>query len=561
MANAETFLGRLNKLSRSRENIESDSNEYKGLYTDIHERERQQLPFASYMELVSRLPRDTVLLRDIIPVGGNLESSRIPTGLASSRNSTQAQTKLFEYYNILRERIEKDKARNNQEGKLFIVNVHERPNFEHIHVVHNCRYTKSTCACGIMAGLPVIRRQQRFRRNLIECSKRDWSAIAKYYLLRPEKQGGNLLYLSGHGIFNGILDDSSGELERSETLDCERCLDKKKRSIQDLYESDKESDSSQGLESIKTRTTKRRKDFRRSLEDEEKNTTVAFLKNNLITPIEACVLTDAWQSHPDTEDIEDDSLGFQRGLGKFQKFILFKSLQDTVDLYRDKTIYFNAVDGRFNDMYFTIDDSFERLEYLLEKQFGSAETGLEFMTTLYKILTKQNAKQNALWLVGGTSGGKSWFVEPIKSLMITHASTSVLNKTNNFSLSACTKVRLIVLDELNYEPMYIDLLKKLFSGNEVQTPVKFKKDATIFKTPVIVMSNGECLPSTDTFQTRVVRIEWKRIFTEEQIGDEQLFFSKLLHPYSFISYWTKYGVWDSLISSSVSLVEINDQEL
>ena len=128
----------------------------------------------------------------------------------------------------------------------------------------------------------------------------------------------------------------------------------------------------------------------------------------------------------------------------------------------------------------------------------------------------------------------------------------------------------IILDEFNFDPVaYTDKIKLLFSGNNLQASVKYKDDGIVLSTPVIIISNGDCIPDNPIFNSRMTKYEWHGVDVSKYTpivydssapaGAVHPFFTKSLHPESFIAYWKKHNIWDQVFQTSVIDLEEGEQ--
>lgn len=193
------------------------------------------------------------------------------------------------------------------------------------------------------------------------------------------------------------------------------------------------------------------------------------------------------------------------------------------------------MDGNTSIYYYTESESYDILINFLK--FQLEDNYEEFLVTLFNVLNKTNGKKNALWIKGPPDCAKSWFFSSIECFMITVGKVSIMNRTNHFCLSSCTDCRLILLDELCFEPLHTDTLKLLFSGNPVKVSKKYADDVTINKTPCIIMSNGDCLPNIPVFNSRIEKYEWSQVPKDKNLLFNANMCSKKLHPFVFFKIW------------------------
>lgn len=212
------------------------------------------------------------------------------------------------------------------------------------------------------------------------------------------------------------------------------------------------------------------------------------------------------------------------------------TIDELYDRYKSKTCLFNAIHGNVSIEYYDRESSLAVLQKFLIYQFGDNEAVHEFLELVYHWLNKNTGKKNTIWIQGPADCGKSWFISSIENLCISTGRVSVMNRTNAFPLSSCTDTKLIVLDELSFDPtIYTDTLKLLLGGSPLKISKKYCNDITIKHTPVIIASNGECIPSTAEFNARINKFTWSKC-------DLQDLFKFKIHPLAFIDYWEQNNI-------------------
>ena len=76
----------------------------------------------------------------------------------------------------------------------------------------------------------------------------------------------------------------------------------------------------------------------------------------------------------------------------------------------------------------------------------------------------------------------------------------------------------------------------------------------VLSTPVIIVSNGDCIPDNEIFNSRLTKFEWTAIdvsnyvpiYIEEEVPDNAVhaFYTKAVHPEAFVAYWKKHNIWN-----------------
>lgn len=194
-------------------------------------------------------------------------------------------------------------------------------------------------------------------------------------------------------------------------------------------------------------------------------------------------------------------------------------------------VFFEAAIERFEDKYFSIEDSMDILKHLLVEQFGDGESGQQFMCYLLRLFTRRNGKKNCLVLYGDHSKGKTWWVRALSGVAVTTGETQTLNKNNNFPLMGMTDCNMLIFDELNYDPtMFASSLKTLLSGDITTVDVKYQGQQPVMKTMILVMNNHrDIFPQNDVYHSRINYINWRL--------SSDIPMHKNLHPWVFFTYW------------------------
>lgn len=543
MERAKDFFERFNKACRAERRIDqtADGGSSRIRWSDV-------------MGRIVRSNKRERLLHDIISVDPN----RTVYCRSASGNFT-FKTEAEYYLGKFREKLEQNKT--GYEGGVFIATYHPKDGFEHIHVVHDCRFGNSQCKCSILGAVTVKRRSVKRRKYSVDVGEEDWKRILEYLFFRPGGAGKDaILYLGdGRRCYSDIIPESDEQRARQgrnegneQSVGYLSCEDDGNSCWTRATDTTVARISSEGVQ----RSDDSSKRSRRQTDRIEERI-VQFLSETLITPPSECIKLEQWLKDPVLRYIDAENKKFKLGIDLYKREILYKSMNDLYEHYKDKPCYFRSYNGKIMDRYHDVTDSAKRLEFYLLKQFGDdGALVYDFMVTLYKLLTHQSGKQNGMSFIGAPDAGKSYLVESICDLMMTYGTCSVMNKTNNFCFQSCIDVRLIVLDELNFDPhIYTDKLKLLLSGNPLCTSVKYKDDICIQRTPIIIMANQRCLPDTEAFKVRVKQYNWHKVDVSEYPGDNVdgvilNFFRRKIHPFGFVELWKQLKIWDMVFVSN-----------
>ena len=108
------------------------------------------------------------------------------------------------------------------------------------------------------------------------------------------------------------------------------------------------------------------------------------------------------------------------------------------------------------------------------------------------------------------SAGKNFFFDAIKDFYINCGQLSNANKYNNFAFQDAEGRRLVLWNEPNYSPEYLEPIKKLFGGDSTTVNVKYCSDTPVYRTPVIVLTNNVVSFMTQpAFKDRTCIYRWQ----------------------------------------------------
>lgn len=261
-----------------------------------------------------------------------------------------------------------------------------------------------------------------------------------------------------------------------------------------------------------------------------------FLEKYLISPPQLCVMTTMYLQNKNLRFMDGEDKEFKKELNYYNRMILGWTLNDLFQHYSQpgRDVCFTAVNMPFSSIYHDLTTSIAYLNTFL--QFQLEEKAEHFLCYLYIFLNRLAGKKNGLVLVGAPNGGKSWFMSIIKSLQINYCSTSILNRTNNFAFSGTENAKLMILDELNYDPdTWGEQLKLLLAGEDMTVSVKYKNDQLVQKLPTVIMSNNPVpIPRTTAFAARCTYLRFKK-------ADSLPIFHRKIHPFAFMHLLYKVG--------------------
>lgn len=188
----------------------------------------------------------------------------------------------------------------------------------------------------------------------------------------------------------------------------------------------------------------------------------------------------------------------------------FKELSDmTIDLVQNnpQRILYGQLNS--NDAYYNLEDSLYILKEILDFQFGGEmEEIKEFMINLHSVLDKRIPKKNTFLVWSKQSNaGKNVFFDAIVHAFLNYGQLANFNKYCSFPFQDCMNKRIVLWNEPVFEPSAIETLKMFLGGDVVSAKKKFDDDASISRTPVIILANGNPFPEK-FFKERMYSYEW-----------------------------------------------------
>ena len=159
-----------------------------------------------------------------------------------------------------------------------------------------------------------------------------------------------------------------------------------------------------------------------------------------------------------------------------------------------------------------------------------------FVTDLYNILERKTPKLNTLVIYSPPSAGKNYFFDCIKDFYINVGHLCNANKYNSFPFQDAESRRLILWNEPNYSPEFLEPIKELLGGDSTNVNVKYKEDCPVYRTPVIVLTNRiVSFMNHYAFKDRIKVYNW---VPAPYLKD----YDKKPHPLATYKLFVKYGL-------------------
>ncbi|QEM39034.1 nonstructural protein [Bactericera trigonica densovirus] len=202
-------------------------------------------------------------------------------------------------------------------------------------------------------------------------------------------------------------------------------------------------------------------------------------------------------------------------------------------------LLFAAPMGNVAATYYDIEESVLILEDLLMYQFDNDEeiVGV-FLEDLVDILEKRKAKINSIFVLSPSNAGKNFFFDCVVHFFLNFGLIGNFNKYVGFPLQETVHKRILLWNEPNAEPAAFETLKMLLGGDQCVVRVKFQSDATVGRTPVIILSNNDIFPRDAAFRNRMIKYEWKTAGYLEK-------YNKKPHLIAFYKLLLKYNIFNT----------------
>lgn len=502
-----------------------DSTKYRGL------------PIISGEEFVERLlrvPKRPRLVHDIISVDGVHNPAGTDGEFYTPRQAGEnIIEKVRRFVEGFCEQGVKRKSREAYKGGFILCSYHEKENFNHVHIIHDCTWSGSTCKCAFRNRLNLrgIRRQYR-RNRLSEMSRGFARNIGNYYCLRTEEC--NYFYTAAE---EGCVVRQDGSIQGGHNEDKIEDLSVEGQDILSFLQCEptRYGEPLMFGKSKKVNSTYGDGSQKPIYGHQKSKIILGLLMNTLVCPPKLICNTSDWLQNDQLLFTDNSDKDFQNALNTYKRLLRTWSVENIVQHYSDpsRKVLFAAVDTPFENKYHNISDSISYMEDFLKYQLRDKFES--FIIYLYLFLNRKTGKKNTMILWGPPNCGKSWFISCIKALMINCSSPSIMTANNNFCLSSAPDSNLLVCDELNYDrTTFTETLKLLTAGEDTEVSKKYREEVTVLRTPVIIMSNDQnVIPPGAIFDARCIKLRWGAVKKE--------YMCKLLHPFAFLDLIKKFN--------------------
>lgn len=433
---------------------------------------------------------------------------------------------------------------------------------EHLHIIHDCTYTGSQCRCKVLKEISEIpfdggeRRRERPLSTLhstsdSEQSEGQTSCRTGYgervgrggtppeetpRCIRRLKRRGcvSVLYTSGHwlntflyceknkrriceGIVGGQYWVHGGEIR---SLQLQRLykeakaamVDRRTLSVSDcpFFEGYCSGTGDSEIDGKNKTSSSRQSELQKgSIRKESK--LEQLIKGIIITPIKNIIYTSYWTTSS-YRTMDHNHVSLRTTIHNIQQEITEMSVLEiflyTRKVNTNRLIYvsnFTEVD----DYYLNIEQSVNVLEKLLLFQFQTLPRVQKFLKFLLEFLDKKTGKMNTLYVLSPPNAGKNFFFDCVIHAMINFGQIRNINKFSSFPFQEAVNKRVLLWNEPNFEPSAQETLKMILGGDQITVNVKYQPDASLRRTPVIILTNNSCLNDV-AFKSRVQKYTWER---------------------------------------------------
>ena len=239
---------------------------------------------------------------------------------------------------------------------------------------------------------------------------------------------------------------------------------------------------------------------------------MTFMRTYPMSPIQGILKHPLWLTDPDLMYMNASDNEVKKVLNNWTNQLVSWNTNDFHELYESEGCIpiFSAGYGSVETYYYDVEKSVEILDELVMYQCGEdVEAAYDFMNTLFNVLERKVPKLNVICIYSQPSSGKNFFFDAIKDFYINCGHLNNANKYNAFAFQDAESRRLVLWNEPNYSPEFLEPIKKLFGGDSTTVNVKYMSDMPVYRTPIIVLTNSIVSFMTDNaFDDRMKQYSW-----------------------------------------------------
>lgn len=387
----------------------------------------------------------------------------------------------------------------------------------HVHVVHDCAWSNSSCRCNWYQKAKTYgadRRRDRRAHRRDPCRNRtatDIQNLLLYYCTKErftvyQKIRGQMegIYSEGYNIQASGLDglcEIFGQMEIQ--------IPGTGTELQQWGPDLDDDEPDQGTPSAVPRRKKRKMGAQERIQLR----TVEILETYPICPPEAIVKHKVWRNDPDLRFKNVSDKEIKAAINSFKDNLTTYSIFDFQTMYNNEICQpiFSAGFGNFETYYYNIENSIKVMDELIRFQCGDDEDAIfDFIETLYNVLERKVPKLNCMVIHSPPSAGKNFFFDAVKDYYLNCGHLCSANKFNNFPFQDAEGRRIILWNEPNYSPEYLEPIKEILGGDSTSVNVKYQHDTPVYRTPVIVLTNNVVsFMKHNAFKDRLKVFRWQ----------------------------------------------------
>lgn len=421
-------------------------------------------------------------------------------------------------------------------GSVFIVARHG----EHWHIIHDCSYSNGSCRCLRAESIKAAFGQKRSVRRTVRTADytiQHWLNLADY--LQGDGRSIDHFEIAGRtwiqrGKAGGIQFRRSEESRAVGMVEDEVYAD----AISDFLGC---GPSGGGGSIGSARSDASDTGSGGTREEGKKSKIESAIRSVLTSPISHIFNMRSWLTgryklmNPSKDYIQLTirSIAFTFNEMTIRELFLYARAMDPTKLV------YSAPSEDYENYYYDMSTSVYIMEELLTWQYG-IDGVAEFLQDLLQILDKTIPKKNTIHIIGEPCSGKNYFFDAVTSFCVSVGNIGNFTKYNTFPLMDCVARRVLMWNEPALEESSLETLKLVFGGDSCPIRVKYQGDSIMTRTPVIVLSNNKCLPTTPAFTCRVSTHRW---ITCDHLKKA----SKKPHPLAFGYLLIKYKLMENIV--------------
>lgn len=273
-------------------------------------------------------------------------------------------------------------------ANILIVADHRQENEDewgHLHIVHDCTWSHSTCRCKFLTGVTVKKRLSKFGEWSSSLNCQRWLNCAVYLHTLPRQP---FIFKVAHKCWQRNNKDGNISLQESSLEAGERMVDECNETnpipCQHLRRTITNSSSELSGHSSGNRRKRLRKEG-----GTEAEIVYEFLQKFIPTPLENASQTVEWLRDRKLKFITKQRQSYKDAIEIFEKEWMILSISEMYSKLKNSTPVFDCVSGDLYATYYTLAESIELLEKFLSYHFNhDGELITEFINILYNVLNK-----------------------------------------------------------------------------------------------------------------------------------------------------------------------------